>query len=360
MNKENEQTKSGGASGFFTAVFKGTATFLYKYRQVFIKLLIALLTLAVSTIIVFFLLRLMPGDPVREYALTLMGQRNISYEEAYRLATSQLNYDPNENVFAAFFKYAGAIFRGDFGRSIRVAEVSTVSIIAERLPWTLLISSIALLLSFTIGTWLGAKMAKKRSGALDGVGTTYIVVSSSVPDYLIGLLLVSLFAFRLQWFPEMGNYDAFECTPGFNLKFIGSVLYYAFLPITAYTISQTGVWMIMMRSSTVGVLGEDYVTAAKARGLSPGTISGRYLKRNAMLPLITGVAGSFAALFGGSPLMENIFNYPGIGQALSEAINTKDWFIVQGILLFSSIVIILVNLLVDYVYPLFDPRVKRQ
>lgn len=333
---------------------------MYKNRQFFVKLFIALLTLAVSVIIIFFLLRLMPGDVVQTYALKLQGQRNISYEEAYKLATQLLNYDPNENLFVAFFNYAGGLFKGNFGTSLYIQDVTTVSLIADRLPWTLLVSSIALLISFTLGTWLGAKMARKSNGVLDTLGTSYIVVSSSVPDYLVGLLMVFVFAYRLKLFPASGNYDAFVCSPGFNLPFIGSVLYHAFLPIAAYVVSQTGIWMIMMRSSTIGVLGEDYIMAAKARGLKPSTISGRYLKRNAMLPLITGVAGSFAALFGGSPLMESIFNYPGIGYTLSDRIVARDWFVVQGILLFTSIVIIVVNLLVDYIYPLFDPRVKRQ
>lgn len=341
-------------------ILRKVAAVLYKGRHFFLKLLIAVLTLSVSVILIFFLLRLMPGDVVQNYALKLQGQRNISYDEAYRLATQLLNYDPNENIFLAFFNYVGGLFKGNFGTSLYIQDVTTLSLLAQRLPWTLFISSVALLISFGLGTWLGAKMARKRNGVLDTVGTSYIVVSSSVPDYLIGLLLVSIFAYRLNLFPASGNYDAFVSTPGFNLPFIGSVLYHAFLPILAYVISQMGIWMIMMRSSTIGVLGEDYIMAARARGLRPSTISGRYLKRNAMLPLITGVAGSFAALFGGSPLMESIFNYPGIGYTLSDRIVARDWFIVQGILLFTSMVIIIVNLLVDYIYPLLDPRVKRQ
>ncbi|MGN1040358.1 MAG: ABC transporter permease, partial [Candidatus Fimimonas sp.] len=197
--------------------FHQTAAFLYKHRRLFVKLLIALLTLAVSVILIFFLLRLMPGDVVQTYALKLQGQRNISYEEAYKLATKLLNYDPNENIFVSFFNYVGGLFQGNFGTSLYIQDVTTVSLIADRLPWTLLVSSIALLISFTVGTWLGAKMARKRNGLLDTLGTSYIVVSSSVPDYLVGLLLVFVFAYRLNVFPASGNYDAFVCTPGFNL-----------------------------------------------------------------------------------------------------------------------------------------------
>lgn len=339
---------------------RAIAGFFYKYRYFWKKLGIALLTLAFSTVVIFFIIRLIPGDIVREYALGLASSRNIPYDEAYRLAVQMLNYDPNESIFMQFFRYVGGLFRGELGVSLYNEDITANLLIKQRLPWTLFISSASLLISFLLGTWLGSLMARKRKGVADTAISSYIVVSGSVPDYLMGLLLVLIFAYTLKIFPSQGNYDAFYSTPGFNFKFFWDVLRHAFLPIMAYVFVQTGTWTLMMRGSSIGVLGEDYIAAAKARGLSERTITRKYLKRNALLPLVTSLAVSFAALFGGSPLMGSIFNYPGIGLELSARIGMKDYFVVQGIMFFTSSMVILVNLITDSVYSLIDPRVRKE
>lgn len=339
---------------FFVAIGK----FFYRYRYFWNKLGVALITLALTTLLIFFILRLTPGDIVHNYALALASQRNVSYEEGYRLAVMLLNYDPNEPVFSQFFRYIGGLFRGELGNSLYAEGITANLLIKQRLPWTLFISSVALFISFVVGCFLGSFMARKRSGFREGAITSYIVVSNSIPDYLMGLLLVILFAYELNIFPAQGNYDI-AYTPGFNLPFIGNVLYHAFLPILAYVFVQTGGWAMSMRGSAVGVLGEDYINAARARGLPERLITRKYLKRNAMLPLITSLALSFAGLFGGSVLMESVFNYPGIGMELSARIGSRDYFVVQGILFFTSAIVIIVNLITDSIYSLIDPRVRR-
>lgn len=359
MEKENIAAKDRIKS-VLTKVWKAIVGFLYKYRYFWKKLGIAALTLAFSTIVIFFIIRLIPGDIVREYALSLASSRNIPYDEAYRLAVSLLNYDPEESIFLQFFRYVGGLFRGELGVSLYNEDITANLLIKQRLPWTLFISSVSLLISFLLGTWLGSLMARKRNGAADTAISSYIVVSGSIPDYLMGLLLVLIFAYTWKIFPSQGNYDAFYSEPGWNFKFFYDVLRHAFLPVAAYVFVQTGTWTLMMRGSSIGVLGEDYISAAKARGLSERTITRKYLKRNAMLPLVTSLAVSFAALFGGSPLMESIFNYPGIGLELSARIGLKDYFVVQGIMFFTSSMVILVNLITDSIYSLIDPRVRKE
>lgn len=338
---------------------KAVGGFFGKYRYFFEKLGLSLLTLALSVILLFILLRQIPGDILQIYALKLQGQQGITYDRAYELASELLNYDPNENVFSAFVRYVGGLFRGQLGESYLETGVSANSLIRTRLPWTLFVSSVALFLSFFIGKAIGSIAAQKRGKTVDKLASGYIAISGSIPDYLVALLLVIVFAYQLKWFPAQNNYNAFEVTPGFNLPFLLNVLYYAFLPILAYTLVQTGNWILHMRGSCISVLGEDYILAAKARGLKERTVRNKYLRKNALLPLITQLGVSFGALFGGATLMESIFNYPGIGLEISNRVITKDYMVVQGLIFFSAAMVILINLIVDLIYPLVDPRVRR-
>ena len=364
MNERPNGTKSAFAAAasavgrWFAAAAQWVGRFFVRYWFFIKKILIAIVTIACSTIIIFFILRLIPGDVVREYALSIAQRRGISYDAAYEIAVNLLNYDPEAPIFTQFFKYVGGLFQGNLGASMYVDGVTANSLIAQRLTWTLLITSVALIISFLLGTAIGAFMARKRRGVANVLLNGYIVTSGSIPDYLLGLLLVLLFAYTLPIFPAQGNYDISVCTPGFNLPFIGSVLYHACLPILAYVLSQTGSWALMMRGSAIGVLGEDYINAARARGIGNMTINRKYLKRNAMLPLVTSFAVTFAALFGGSTLMESIFNYPGIGLELAQRIGQKDYFVVQGIMFFSSFMVIAINLITDCIYSLIDPRIR--
>ncbi|CDR30217.1 Glutathione transport system permease protein gsiC [Acholeplasma oculi] len=352
MNNNSNQAKKP------IQIMNKIANFLYKYRFLFVKVGVALITVFLATILIFFVLRLIPGDIVHNYALNLASQRNIPYEEARRLAVMMLNYDPNENIFLQFARYFGGIMRGELGRSLYTEAITANLIIKNLLPWTLFIASVSLLISFLIGTKMGASMARKRDGKKHKVYFSFIVVSTSIPDYLIGLLLVSIFAYRFGLFPPSGNYDI-KFDPGLNIGFILSVLHHAFLPVLAYVISQIGSWAMLMRGSAIGVLGEDYIMAARARGVSEKVIAKKYLHKNALLPLITSMAVSFGILFGGAPLMESIFNYPGIGSELSARIGSRDFFVVQGILFFTSVMVIIVNLIADSIYSFIDPRIRR-
>lgn len=339
---------------FAQVVWKLIVNFRYFWQ----RLGIAALTLFFATIISFFLIRSIPGDVILSYARELAAQRGITIEEAMRLAEKILNYDPDANIFIQFFEYINGLLHGNLGSSMYVLDVTVVEVIRKTLPWTLFVSTVALTLSYLLGTWLGTRLAWKRKGAEDLAASTYIVVSTSIPDYLFGLLLLYIFAYMLGWFPTNGNYDIMV-DPGFNIPFFLSVFYHAALPIITLVFTQVGNWALMMKGSSMGVLGEDYINAAKARGIPDRIIIKKYLKKNAMLPLITSLALSFASIFGGSTLIETIFNYPGIGQQFATYIGRLDYPMIQGILFFISAVVILVNLIADSIYSLVDPRVRR-
>jgi len=329
-----------------------------RYRYLWQRLGLALVTLFFTTIISFFLIRSIPGDVILNYAQEIARQRGITIEEAMRLAVRILNYDPNANIFTQFIEYIGGLLQGNLGASMYTFGVTVVDVIRQTLPWTLFVATIALFLSFFIGTFLGTRLAWKRRGAEEVVVSSYIVVANSIPDYLFGLLLLYVFAYTLRLFPTNGNYDIMV-DPGLNIQFILSAFYHAALPIFTLVFTQVGNWALMMKGSAIGVLGEDYIMAAKARGIPDRLIIKRYLKKNALLPLITSLALSFAFLFGGSPLMETIFNYPGIGQQFGMYIGRLDYPMIQGILFFISAVVIFANLVADSLYSLIDPRVRR-
>ena len=172
---------------FCKKIWSGITYFFYRYRFLWQRIGIALITLALTTILSFVLIRSMPGDIIESYARELAAQRNISIEEATRLAVQILNYDPNENIFVSFGRYLSGLFQGNLGTSMYIDGLTVNEVIAKTLPWTLFVATIALVISFFIGTAIGARMAWKRKGAEEVIASSLIVVTSSIPDYLIGI-----------------------------------------------------------------------------------------------------------------------------------------------------------------------------
>lgn len=321
------------------------------------KLLSALFTIIVATILSFVLIRLMPGDFIHLRATELVQQQNIPYEIAYKIAKTQYNYDPNIPIYQQFFSYIGGLFTGNFGTSMTL-RIPVSSIIFGALPWTVFLCTISLLASFTIGSILGLIMSwKRKSKVLEGVINLLSVITQAVPDFLIGLILLVIFAVRLRWFPLRGAYDM-SIEPGFSLEFISSIFYHAALPVLAFTISTMGGWALSMRASATSVMSEDYINVAKAKGLKENRIFRRYLGKNAFIPILPGLAISFAYMISGSMFIEWMFSYPGLGYFFGYSIGTRDYTLLQGILFLSTVTVVMINYLSDFIYALIDPRVK--
>lgn len=332
-------------------------TFFYKTKYFWTRVLITLLTLFLTIILCFIIIKSMPADTVHQYALKLQGDLKISYEDAYRQAKMMLNYNPDQKIIPAFFSYLGGLLRGNLGASM-FKDVTANDIIKQYLPWTLLISAVSLLLSFFIGTRIGIRMARNRDSFIDTFYSGVITVTSSIPDYLLGIILLMWLGSSLKWFPTYGAYDL--DTVGTFWPYLGSILEHAFLPILTYTIAQLGGWALVSKGSAVAVLGDDYVNAAIVRGLPKGVIEKKYLRKNAMLPLVTSLVISLAYLFGGSAVMEGVFAYPGIGKAFTEYLGARDYYVVQGLFVFLSFLIIMANLLADLLCGLLDPRIRQK
>jgi len=350
----NKKTKT-----IFSKIWNITIQILFKFRFLWPRIAVAMITLSLSIFLIFLLIRSIPGNIIDDFAIKLVEQRRITMAEARILAVQILGYNPDESPFIQFASYISNLFHGNLGRSMSNPLLSVNDVIRKNLPWTLFVSTISLVISFLIGSFLGSNAIWKKSKVFRTSVTGYTVLSSSMPDFILGILLLYVFSYVFKIFPTQNAYNLYFSTPGFNFKFFIDCIYHAALPIISYSLIQTGNWALMMRGSCISVLGDDYIYAAKARGIPSNIIASKYLRRNALLPLITSLAISFAALFGGSPLMENIFNYPGIGQQFAMAIGQKEYFMIVGILFFTSSLIIFVNLIADSIYSIVDPRVRR-
>jgi peptide/nickel transport system permease protein len=322
-------------------------------------LLQSLLTIWAVTTFTFVLIRLMPGNPIQIRIDQLMN-RGLTYAEAEAQAANLFNFDPNAPVFQQYLDYMADLARGDLGRSILGGGTAINSIILEFLPWTLFSVGLGLLLSFVIGTVIGVIIAYRRGGILDNVMTTLASILYGIPDYVIALLLILVAGVQLQWFQVglmRGGADP-KIPPGLTIEYILSVLHHAVLPVGTYVLSTTGSWILAMKSSTLSTLGEDYITVAKARGLSEARILAAYVGRNAMLPLITRLAISIGFVVGGSVIVEEFFQYPGLGRRLLRAITERDYTTMQGIFLVISISVVASNALSDLLLGWLDPRVR--
>lgn len=317
-----------------------------------------LLTLVISLVLVFFIVKAMPGDPVQTLTQQYMTTDKLPYEQAYERAKVALNYDPEVPVMQQFFTYINQLLHGDMGQSMSYKD-SVVHIVLGALPWTLLVCSISLFLSFAVGNIVGLFIAWKRSKVWDGVMTFYQAVFGSIPDYIVAYLLVAFFSIGLGLFPARGAYGS-DVVPGWNAAFIIDVLYHAALPVLCYFLTTVASWIMGMKAICAGLLGEDYMNYAKARGLSGKRILFVYLGRNALLPQVTSLAISFGLMFGGSPVIENLFVYPGVGFYLNSAISRRDYPLMQGMFLMIIIMVLLSGLAADALNKRLNPRLREK
>jgi peptide/nickel transport system permease protein len=330
-------------------------------RYVVGRIIKALFTIYVVATATFFLVRLLPGNPVDVYINQQIAQYGMSYQDAANQAAGLFSFDPNEPVLLQYVDYLAGIVRGDFGESLLSPGSSVLGQIGAYLPWTLFSVGIALVVSFILGIGIGMMMAYRRGGIFDHLMTFAGSVTHSVPNFLLAMMIVVFFGVQLEWLPIADMRGAYSpgVVPAFTGAFIADALYHAALPMLVYVLTSLGGWMLVMKSSTVETLGEDYVTVARARGLTDRRIQFQYVGRNAMLPLFTSFALSLGFVVGGSILVEQVTQYQGIGFLLFEAVNRRDYPVLQGILLVVTISVVIANLVADLLYTRLDPRIRK-
>lgn len=302
----------------------------------------------------FLIPRLMPGDPVS----LLVERLNGRIDPAAMSAIAESYGITDDPLLVQYLDYLGSLARGDLGLSIGLYPVPVADIVMGALPWTIGLVGTTTVISFVIGTALGVVLAWRRGKRTDLLlpGLTFL---NAVPYFWMALILVLVFAVNLGWFPVSQAYTP-GLTPGLTPEFVGSVLYHAVLPAITIIIASFAGWVLSMRNMTVTVLGEDYVTMAEAKGLPRRMIRLDYAARNAILPSVTGFALSLGAVVGGSMLTEVIFNYPGVGYTLFQAVQNQDFPLMQGLFLIISLAVIAANLIADVVYVFLDPRTRQE
>ena len=315
------------------------------------------LTIFIAATLIWIIPRLSPIDPA-EIALGRMAAGAGSVANSEEILTqlrAQLGID--QPLIVQYAKYLWGVVRFDFGLSTANFPTPVSALIANALPWTLGLMLISLVITFIIGNLLGALMVWEHSPNLVKVAIPAAMVFTSIPPILSGLLLMWIFAAKLQWFPLTGAYGL-TVEPGWSWTFVQSVLYHGFLPALSIVVVTFGFWALGMRGLMITVQGEDYTTLAKAKGLRPRYILYRYMIRNAILPQITAFALKIGLLIAGQVLVERIFAYNGMGKLLYDAILNQDFPVIQGV----SFVIILMTafavFIVDLVYPFIDPRIR--
>ncbi len=297
-------------------------------------------------------------DPIREKLGQLAATGGLNAEGLTEMVEAyQEKFGLDKPLLQQYFTYMGDVARLDFGFSMSLYPTRVVDLIAQALPWTLGLITVATIMAFLAGTLLGALVAWPGSPAWIQVLVIPFMTLSAFPYYLLGLILLYFFAVESQIFPLFGAYPP-TMVPSYNIDFYLAIIHHATLPALSIVLSGIGFWGLSMWGMMVTTMGEDYVVLAEANGLRPRDIFFRYGMRNAILPQATALALSLGFIVSGSVLVEVVFSYPGIGQLLFQAIQGSDFFLIYGIVFVIIVSIGLATMAIDFTYPLLDPRIR--
>ena len=320
-------------------------------RYVARKVLQAFFTLIFVLCFDFFLFRVMPGDPVR----LLAKAKGIHLTPAAQAAMiHDLGLDLPMPV--QFLHYLNDMVHGRLGSSFIYPNQSVMSVFLKFLWPTVLLVGTATVLMTVIGLYLGIRGGWKRGSRLDTSSMASSLVLYSMPDFWLAMMLLIVFSTALGWFPS-GGYSS----PGVELngfQHVIDVLNHMFLPCLTLTLGYLGEYYLVMRSSLLDVLGEDYITTVRAKGIRENDVLWGHAVRNALLPTISQIALGFGFVIAGAITVELVFSYPGLGLLTIQAVEAQDFFLLQGLFLFFSIAVLLSNLVADLLYSHFDPRVQ--
>lgn len=298
-------------------------------------------------ILTFIIIHLVPGDPV--YYLAGEG----GSEEYYQLIRTKYGLDLP--LHEQLFRYLSSGFQGDLGFSLRYGQ-PVIDIIFERIPPTILLITTSVIFASILGIFLGVFAARKPYSIMDYLVAAGSSMGYSIPIFFFGQLLLIIFGFYLGWFPIQGMYSSRMAYSGLDLYL--DILRHLVLPAITLSILQLALISRMTRASMLDVLREDYILTAQMKGLTERIVLLRHALRNALLPIITIIGTNLGFILTGSILVETVFAWPGLGRLIFDAILSRDYPLISGMFIFISVAVIIVNLIVDFVYTLLDPRIR--
>jgi peptide/nickel transport system permease protein len=317
------------------------------------RILWLLFAIFIALTINFMLPRLMPGDPA-----TILIQRLEGLEPAaINAVRNAFGLETDKHIIIQYKDYLIDLLHGDLGISISHYPTPVWNVLRKALPWTIGLMGISTVFSFIFGTLIGITIAWKRKSKISDAVLGLFLFIRSFPYFWFGLILVYFFAFNNPIFP-LGGATEVGVFPSDGWEYVKSILYHGILPGLTITITSMGYWILTIRNNMINVLAEDYITVAKAKGLSKSRIKNLYAAKNAILPSVSGFAMALGFVIGGSLLTEMVFSYPGVGFMLFQAVQQQDYPLLQAIFLFIILGVLFSNFIADIVIMILDPRVR--
>ncbi|MCW5730406.1 MAG: ABC transporter permease [Alphaproteobacteria bacterium] len=305
------------------------------------RLLATIPVLAIVAIFVFLMLRLTPGDP----AAVIAGD----YANSQQIAEIRAKLGLDEPLVTQFFIWAGRGLQGDFGESFFFKR-TVAELILQRVEPTLALAVCTIILAVLIAVPLGVIAAHRHGGWIDRIVMGFSVLGFSVPVFVVGYLLIYVFAIQLSWVPVQGYRSPADGLGDFFQRII--------LPSCTLAVIYIALIARITRASVIEVLGEDYIRTARAKGLTERTVLMRHALRNAAVPIVTVIGIGIALLIGGVVVTESVYNIPGLGRLTVDAVLARDYPVIQAVILMFSFVYVLINLAIDLAYSFFDPRIR--
>jgi len=318
------------------------------------RILYTLFIFALVVTLCFFIPRIGVEDPCARYYPAQGNMSDENYEMIKELTRQQYGLDGSN--WSQYVRYVKNLLKGDLGTSYQAGSPKVWSLIAQRLPWTLVLSVSSMLISLFFGILIGAACAAKRGGMADRMLMNASTVTTAVPSFFIALLLSFFLGFQLEWLPAYTDQNMVS-EFAWNLKSVEMVAYNAALPVLSTVVGGIVSYAQSTRNSVIAVANENFIVTAKAKGVSQNGVVYKHILRNALLPIVTGLGMGLSGLIGGSVVIEKIFNWQGIGMLYLEANNNNDYPLMMGIMIFMVAVALLGNLITDLCLGLLDPRV---
>jgi peptide/nickel transport system permease protein len=330
-----------------------------KLRLILRRLAFLLMVVWAASTITFFIPRMSDRNPIRERFAELARTGGFSASDLEVIVASyNKKFGLDKPLWEQYFDYIGSVARLDLGVSLNRFPKTVLEIIYESLPWTIVLLFVSAILSFVIGNLLGAIAAWPKSpGWMKSVATPFIMFMG-VPPVLLAIFLLFFLAFRLKLFP-LGQAYSTGIAPDWSFSFLLNVAWHQVLPAVSMILGSVGGWVLSMRGMGITIQGEDYVNFAEHKGLNGRTIFRDYYLRNALLPQVTGFALAMGSLITSGTVVESLYALPGLGQKLSQAIQANDFLVIYGIVLFITMSVATLMVLVEFLYPLLDPRIKQ-